>query len=277
MRNNEQFQSRHAHPRNFISIFIVVFNIYFSIINLGCSLGTPKSEERDMQTMKETLIVDFPLRGTWITPNTPGSKVPSHGTSRYGESYAIDFVMINENDRMKKFYGKSFIEYMARGVSLKDCYGWGQNIYSPIDGEIIRTRNDVVERDRADFFKDYNYMLRATKEFTQKMGTFESLAGNYVLIKSSEKAYALLAHLRKGSILVTPGQQIKTNQIIGQVGHSGNSMAPHLHMQFMDSSDINEAKGIPFLFRTYEVKRNTQWEKVFGALPTTKEVIRFTD
>ena len=57
------------------------------------------------QTHVETiakLIVEFPVRGVWITPNSPATKIPSHGTTSFGEAYAIDFVMIDEEDKFSK-------------------------------------------------------------------------------------------------------------------------------------------------------------------------------
>ena len=31
-----------------------------------------------MIEMHEPIIVEFPLRGEWLSPNTPGTKIPSH-------------------------------------------------------------------------------------------------------------------------------------------------------------------------------------------------------
>lgn len=31
---------------------------------------------------REPIIVEFPLRGEWLSPNTPGTKIPSHGTNQ---------------------------------------------------------------------------------------------------------------------------------------------------------------------------------------------------
>lgn len=30
----------------------------------------------------EPIIVEFPLKGEWFAPNTPGTKIPSHGTNK---------------------------------------------------------------------------------------------------------------------------------------------------------------------------------------------------
>lgn len=59
------------------------------------------------------------------------------------------------------------------------------------------------------------------------------------------------------------------------MGHSGNSFAPHLHFQLMDSSDIATAKGLPCAFEQYELFKNGTWEKVNNGIPTNKDRIRF--
>lgn len=102
----------------------------------------------------------------------------------------------------------------------------------------------------------------------------ESIAGNYVLLKCSEGIYALFAHLQPGSIRVSPGQRVSRLQALGKVGHSGNSMMPHLHMQFMDSADFRTAKGLPFAFRSYETLRKGVWTEVRDSVPTKAELLR---
>ena len=48
--------------------------------------------------MTTPVLVDFPLRGEWITPNTPGKRVPSHGTDILGQRYAYDFVGLEPDE-----------------------------------------------------------------------------------------------------------------------------------------------------------------------------------
>jgi murein DD-endopeptidase MepM/ murein hydrolase activator NlpD len=40
----------------------------------------------------------------------------------------------------------------------------------------------------------------------------------------------LLAHLRRGSVLVKAGSAVELGQPLGKVGNSGYSMEPHLHL-----------------------------------------------
>ena len=223
----------------------------------------------------KVLKVSFPLVGIYIAPNSPGSKVPSHGTNSFGETYAIDFVMIDENDKLKKSYKSSFIKYILKGLPLEDFYGWGQTVYSPVRGEIIGVENNVEERNPVHMISDYKNTIEVTKQFTQNRASPEIITGNYVMIKMDETKYALLAHLKKGSIQVAVGDKIEVHDIIGELGHSGNSTMPHLHMQFMDSDDYRTAKGLPFVFDSYELKERQKWVKRINSVPKEKDVIRY--
>jgi len=55
--------------------------------------------------------------------------------------------------------------------------------------------------------------------------------GNYVGIKHSNGYFTYYAHLKKGSITVTKGQNVTAGQSIGKIGSSGNSSDPHLHFE----------------------------------------------
>jgi len=221
------------------------------------------------------LQIDSPVNGVYITPNTPGSKVPSHGTSGFGEEYAIDFVMIKENDIFKKPYKKSLLEYLVKGLELNDFYGYGQTIYSPIFGEVIGLENNIEERNPVNLFHDIENTRKVTNEYINKNGSSKIITGNYVMIMINENEYLLLAHLKKNSIKVSIGQKVKEHDLIAELGHSGNSTMPHLHMQFMDNRDYRIAKGIPFIFKKYEVKKSEKWKIVNNAVPKDNEVIRF--
>ena len=57
----------------------------------------------------------------------------------------------------------------------------------------------------------------------------EHMAGNYVAINCGE-FYVFLAHLRAGSIVVKKGEQVEVGEPLAQMGNSGNSSEPHLHL-----------------------------------------------
>lgn len=57
----------------------------------------------------------------------------------------------------------------------------------------------------------------------------EHPAGNVVAI-ACEGVTVVLAHMKQGSVKVGQGDAVKTGQIIGFVGNSGNTSEPHLHI-----------------------------------------------
>ncbi len=57
----------------------------------------------------------------------------------------------------------------------------------------------------------------------------DHMAGNHVAINCGD-FFVILAHLRQGSIAVATGDRVRTGAFLGQMGNSGNSSEPHLHL-----------------------------------------------
>jgi hypothetical protein len=57
----------------------------------------------------------------------------------------------------------------------------------------------------------------------------EHMAGNHVLLEC-DGIWVLLGHLQRGSVAVRAGQQTRAGQLVGQVGNTGNTDEPHLHV-----------------------------------------------
>jgi hypothetical protein len=72
----------------------------------------------------EPIAVKLPLSGEWCAVNTPGEKVPSHGTDWLGQTYAYDFFQIDWNKKGYKFYKTPLLTSLIFGVELKDTYCW---------------------------------------------------------------------------------------------------------------------------------------------------------
>ena len=228
-----------------------------------------------MLEMYEPIIVEFPLRGEWLSPNTPGTKVPSHGTNQLGTRYAYDFIQVDWNRMGTPAYRVGVMQYLFSGVKLSDYYCWGQEVYSPCDGIVVGAEDGYAENEKTNLLADMSNAYKNAHYFDPEKDDIQSVAGNYVIIKYSENVYAALCHLQTGSIQVSVGQMIKKGEVIGRVGHSGNSFAPHLHFQLMDSSDISVANGVPCAFEQYEIFRNNEWQIIENGIPTDKDRIRF--
>jgi len=206
------------------------------------------------------IIIGFPLRGEWLAPTTPGKKIPSHGTDRFGERYAYDFLQVDFKRKGRPFYQTHWLRYLLFGVSLNKCYCWGQEIYAPCDGIIVKAEDGYKERSRAHWLSDLFVAIKNAHFFNPNRDSMQTIAGNYIVMKCNDGIYAGFVHLQKDSIQVSAGQNVKKGEVLGKVGHSGNSFAPHLHFQLMDRSDIISAKGLPCAFEQYELYKDGEWK-----------------
>lgn len=228
-----------------------------------------------MIEMSKPIVVEFPLRGEWLSPNTPGTKIPSHGTNKLGTRYAYDFIQVDWNRKGYPAYRVSVAQYLIWGARLDDYYCWGQDVYSPCDGIVVAAEDGYEERPRTKLFSDMVNAYHNAHYFDPTKDDVQSVAGNHIIIKYGDKIYAALCHLQTGSIQVSVGQKVAKGDFVGKVGHSGNSFAPHLHFQLMDSSDIVTANGLPCAFENYELLKNGSWEKITNGIPTSNDRIRF--
>ena len=258
--------------RRKIIVFILVIIVIFSL------RAKEWVNRRDtMLEMRNPIIVEFPLRGEWLSPNTPGTKIPSHGTDQLGTRYAYDFIQVDWSRPGNPAYRVSLMHYLFSGVQLSDYYCWGQEIYAPCDGIVVAAEDGYIENPKTNLLADMSNAYKNAHYFDPNKNDVQSIAGNYIIIKYSEDIYAGICHLQTGSIQVSVGDTVIKGGVIGKVGHSGNSFAPHLHFQLMDSSDIATANGVPCAFEEYELFRNGKWEKVTNAIPTNKDRIRFNE
>jgi hypothetical protein len=89
-------------------------------------------------------------------------------------------------------------------------------------------------------------------------GTPPYNVGNHVFITSKDFG-VLMGHLQKGSLLVKEGDTVKEGQPIAQVGNSGWTSQPHLHIQAMKVSTgpFWGWEGMPIFFDSRNPVKNT--------------------
>jgi murein DD-endopeptidase MepM/ murein hydrolase activator NlpD len=68
-----------------------------------------------------------------------------------------------------------------------------------------------------------------------------------------------ICHLQHGSVKVRPGQPVRIGDVLGRCGNTGNSTEPHVHVQVIDSRDIQRASAVRLTFR--------------GSLPRNGEIV----
>lgn len=72
-------------------------------------------------------------------------------------------------------------------------------------------------------------------------------AGNYVRILHDDGTHSAYLHLKRGSVQVNAGQQVKIGSLLGQSGNTGRSTGPHLH--FVVQKNIGDSLvSVPFRF-----------------------------
>ena len=192
----------------------------------------------------------------------------------FGQRYAYDFVGIDPGSRQTRFYRPSPLGYLLLGVSLKDWFGWGQPIFSSTDGIVVQAEDHWPEREPVHPIRDTAIRFKNARTFANNpSGDLRPLTGNYIIIESSD-GYVVYAHAQTGSIKVSTGEKVASGQHLANVGHSGNSTAPHLHFHLMDHPDARKAQGIPCCFRDYEVFHEGSWRLVQNGIPKDTDRIR---
>jgi hypothetical protein len=82
--------------------------------------------------------------------------------------------------------------------------------------------------------------------------TWDEMEGNHVILDIGGGRYVLYAHMKQGSLRVRAGDFVHKGQVIGQVGDSGNSDEPHLHIQVQNKPtfdvEAHDIRTYPMLF-----------------------------
>jgi hypothetical protein len=225
-----------------------------------------------MGELDDAVVVALPLRGEWSVERTPAYRIPSHGTDLLGQRYAYDLVRTDHRPGFH-LHPAGTLRWLLIGGRTRDCYGWGQPVHAALDGVVVQAVDGVAERPWLHVARESWFAVKNTVAFARHGLDATRLAGNH-LITETAGTYALYAHLAPGSVAVTSGQQVRAGGVIGRVGHTGNSTAPHLHFQLMDSADPLQARSIPCAFAAYLVERDGRWQRVERGIPGRRERIR---
>ncbi len=192
----------------------------------------------------DPVVLEYPFRGRWQARNSPTRRIPSHGTHLFGVTYAIDFVGVDEHGRSGSITWRTVFstEPAERFV------GFGRPVLAPVAGTVLATHDGEPDHEARRFpFAALPYLL--TQAERARRGA-AGLAGNHVSIALTPSGpNVLLAHLRRGTVSVRPGDPVRAGQQVGECGNSGNSTEPHIHVQVIDTPQFNEtAQGVPLAF-----------------------------
>ncbi len=100
---------------------------------------------------------------------------------------------------------------------------------SPLNG--IITRGFSEEHPGVDIFAPSGSPVFSCGYGIVVESSFSKILGFYVKIKHEDNIYSLYAHLKRA--FVNKGDFVKKGDIIGEVGSTGESNAPHLHFEMI--------------------------------------------
>ena len=70
----------------------------------------------------------------------------------------------------------------------------------------------------------------------------ERLAGNHVILSCGD-VQVVLAHFRQGSVRLRAGDAVRTGQVLAEVGNSGGTDEPHLHVHVQRPGTVDAPMG----------------------------------
>jgi hypothetical protein len=175
---------------------------------------------------EECVVLDLPVRGTWLAGHAGASEFTNLHTTHL---HAIDVLKLGPDGRLVD----------GSDLVVTNWYGYDEPVYAPADGQVVKVVDGfpcgpIGNRDKV------------------------NRAGNYVDIDIGNDRQVHLAHLVAGSVAVEEGEYVTSGALIGRVGNSGNSEAPHLHLHVQSAS----ATKVPFRFRSMQRKRWLFWIEV---------------
>lgn len=106
--------------------------------------------------------------------------------------------------------------------------------------------------------------------------TLAQADGNAVVQHIGGGAFALYAHLQPGSLRVKRGEMLRRGDVIGLVGNSGNSSAPHLHFHVMDGPSPLASNGLPHVIDRFLVTGSYPSTEAFDAVENTTTPLAVT-
>jgi hypothetical protein len=180
--------------------------------------------------------------------------LPGDGALRTPEMFAIDWV---------REIGGAF--YKRDGSKLTDWACFGAPIHAVANGIVVAAVNNRAEVPPFTT-TDKNPTVRKPQDFS----------GNNVVERIAPGQYAVYVHMQTGSVRVKVGQRLRTGQVIGLLGNTGNSTGPHLHFGIQDGPDILTSNSLPFEIGSFTVQGNASPGPKPGTITVTGKPRRAT-
>ena len=183
------------------------------------------------------LVIGPPLAGTgWVAINGccgPGgvhraTGLPVNGDVHYAQRFAIDWMRLDAQGRI--------INGSLNDVRSYTSYG--ADVLAVADGVVVGVLDSLQDQ----------VPPNLPDPATINLGNVD---GNHVVLDLGQGRYAFYAHLQQGSVKVALGQRVSRGQVLGKLGNTGNSSAPHLHFHIMDGPSVLGSSGLPYVIDSF--------------------------
>ena len=175
-------------------------------------------------------------KGTWVSVRGPsngsGHRRSFHvhqGKRRASERFAIDWVKLSEDGYL----------YKGDPAYIQNWFSFGQPVQMVATGTVVHVINGLPDEQPLSLLKQ------------EKLFTLDTVLGNTVVVDIGDGQYVVYAHLKEGSIQVEKGDVLQEGEVIGHIGNSGHSLAPHLHFHIEDQPTPLTGKAIPFHIKAF--------------------------
>lgn len=183
-------------------------------------------------------VIRSPLAGKgWVAINGccqpdvghRSTGLPINGRLYFAQRFAIDWMQLDDQARI------------AHGdlAQVESYVGFGADVLAVADGKVVDTLNTLPEQVPPN--------LPDPKTINLDNGL-----GNHVILDLGNSVFALYAHLQPESVTVKPGDSVRRGQVLGKLGNTGNTSAPHLHFHMMNGPTIG-SDGLPYLIDRFDV------------------------
>lgn len=194
-------------------------------------------------------VLEAPLDGDgWIASDgccSPSGHVNAtfglDGKLQAAERFAIDWLRVDPQGRM----------YTGDPAVLTNWYSYGAPVKAMGPGKVVSA---------VDGLPDQTPGMKPTEL------EFGDLPGNVVVVQGAHGLSEVYAHLVPGSLTVKVGDHVQTGQVLGQLGNSGGSLAPHLHMHVVNGTKAGLDDGYPYMLRSFALAGRTSIDTLVSAL-----------
>jgi murein DD-endopeptidase MepM/ murein hydrolase activator NlpD len=206
---------------------------------IGGFLIKPYQEDNVTKLERTITKLKLPFKDEWTVTWGGDTKELNYHVESDAQKNAFDFLVTDSR-------GKTF---KTTGKTNDDYYAFGKPLYAPSDAEVVLVVDGVKD--------NIPGILNPT-----------FVTGNTIILKTGNKEFIYLAHLKQHSTKVKQGQLVKAGEMLGLCGNSGNSSEAHLHFHIQNIENLNNATGVKAYFA--EIKVNGSIRKDYSPIQKDK-------